>query len=167
MTPRRLLASLSDVAPIPCRARLSPSPFLISLPQCFIASSSLSSLAATLMDLPASVANKRLPGSAKPFSCNTYKKHEGTPYKPNAFLFPPGLGTFRCAFCIPNGVTGCVSDLSPVFSNSCALFRAQQRLNSFLFKRFRTLCQKPPGVGGVLPILELDRGKITAGFCLL
>jgi hypothetical protein len=29
------------------------------------------------------------------------------------------------------------------------------------------LLRKHRGCGGVLPILELDRGKITAGFCLL
>src|SRR6266851_6577030 len=34
--------------------------------------------------------------------------------------------------------------LSPFFSNSCALFCTHQKLNSFVFKRFRTLCQKPP-----------------------
>jgi hypothetical protein len=34
----------------------------------------LSSLSATLMNLPASVANKRLNRKSKPFRCNTYKK---------------------------------------------------------------------------------------------
>ena len=41
--------------------------------------------------------------------------------------------------------------LSPLFSYSAhyfALFCTQAKLNSFLFKRFRTLCQKTPG-GGV------------------
>jgi len=38
---------------------------------------STSPLAATLMDLPASVANKRLTARAKPFRCNTYKKPGG------------------------------------------------------------------------------------------
>src|SRR6266567_921030 len=37
----------------------------------------LSPLAATLMDLSASVANKRLTGQAKLFRCNTYKKQGG------------------------------------------------------------------------------------------
>jgi hypothetical protein len=37
----------------------------------------LSPLAATLMDLPASVANKGLIGLAKSFRCNTYRKHRG------------------------------------------------------------------------------------------
>ena len=35
---------------------------------------SVSPLPATLMGLPASIANKRLTGRAKPFGCNTYKK---------------------------------------------------------------------------------------------
>ncbi len=39
------------------------------------------------------------------------------------------------------------SNLSPFFSNSCGLFCAQQKLNSFVFKQFRTLCTKHPGVG--------------------
>jgi hypothetical protein len=39
-------------------------------------------------------------------------------------------------------------DLSSVLSIPCALFCATQILNPFLFNRFRTLCQKPPGVGG-------------------
>src|SRR6266852_757134 len=44
--------------------------------------------------------------------------------------------------------------LSPFFSNTCALFCtslhffcAYQKLNSFLFKRFRTLCKKHLGRG--------------------
>jgi hypothetical protein len=37
----------------------------------------LSPLAATLIDLPASVANKRLTVLAKLFRCNTYEKHGG------------------------------------------------------------------------------------------
>jgi hypothetical protein len=36
----------------------------------------------------------------------------------------------------------------PLFSCSYALFCIQQKLNSFLFMRFRTLCQKHPGGGG-------------------
>jgi hypothetical protein len=40
-----------------------------------------------------------------------------------------------------------VSELSPFFSDSCALFCTLQKINSFVFKRFRTLSQKPPGVG--------------------
>jgi hypothetical protein len=39
-----------------------------------------------------------------------------------------------------------VSELSRFFSNSCALFCTLQKINSFVFKRFCTLSQKPPGV---------------------
>jgi hypothetical protein len=38
---------------------------------------------------------------------------------------------------------------SPFFSNSCALFCTHEKLKSFTFKGFRTLCEKPPGVGEV------------------
>jgi hypothetical protein len=37
---------------------------------------------------------------------------------------------------------------SPFFSYFCALFCTCSSLNSFVFKRFRTLCQKSPWVGG-------------------
>jgi len=37
---------------------------------------------------------------------------------------------------------------NPFFSISCALFCTHQNLNPFVFNYFRTLCQKPPGVGG-------------------
>jgi hypothetical protein len=37
--------------------------------------------------------------------------------------------------------------LSPFLSDSYALFCTCQNLNSFAFKRLRTLCQKPPGWG--------------------
>ena len=47
----------------------------------------------------------------------------------------PGQDVSRC------------SELSPFLSSSCALFCTRQKLNSFVFKCFRTLCQKPPGVG--------------------
>jgi hypothetical protein len=40
------------------------------------------------------------------------------------------------------------SDVSPFFSNPCALFCTRAKLNSFLFKHFRTLSPKTPGVGG-------------------
>src|SRR6267378_1494800 len=39
------------------------------------------------------------------------------------------------------------TDLSLFLSHSCALFCTHQNLNSFVFMRFRTLCQKPPRVG--------------------
>ena len=36
---------------------------------------------------------------------------------------------------------------SPFHSYRCALFCTHTKLNPFLFNRFRTLCQKPPGWG--------------------
>ncbi len=51
-----------------------------------------------------------------------------------------------------------VSSLSSFFSHSCALFCTHQNLNPFVFKRFRTLCQKPLGVGGGYTF-----GKISGG----
>jgi len=79
----------------------------------------------------------------------------------------------NCKFCISfvltfirnaRGVGGCASsrlgcsdlrrsnvqrflDLSPFFSNSCALFCTYENVNSFIFRRFRTLSQKHPGWG--------------------
>ncbi len=46
--------------------------------------------------------------------------------------------------------------LSTFFSHSCALFCTHKKLNSFVFKRFRTLCQKPPGVGVPPPFLRTE-----------
>jgi hypothetical protein len=54
-----------------------------------------------------------------------------------------------------------VSDLSPFFSTMRALFCTGTKFNSFLFKRFRTLCQKPPGVGVPLRF----RGTIEGCLC--
>ena len=42
-----------------------------------------------------------------------------------------------------------------MFSNSSALFCTRQTLNPFVFKQFRTLLQKTPGVGGALRFLPL------------
>jgi hypothetical protein len=63
--------------------------------------------------------------------------------------------------------------LSPFISYSSALFCTRQKLNSFVFMQFRTLCGKHPG-GGYPPWLiedqddsrrlqdELDRGLVTS-----
>ena len=74
---------------------------------------------------------------AKPFSCNTYKKHGGA-----------GSSLVFSGF---QRVSTRVFDLSPFLSHSCALFGTAQKLNPFVFRRFRTLCAKTPGVG-VSPI---------------
>jgi len=45
-------------------------------------------------------------------------------------------------------------DSSPFFSYYYGLFCIMQNRISFIFKSFRTLCQKPPGVGGGLPFFS-------------
>src|SRR5712691_4641713 len=50
--------------------------------------------------------------------------------------------------------------LSPFFSNSCGLFCTQQKLNSFVFMEFQTLCTKHRGVGALL----LLRARTSALF---
>jgi hypothetical protein len=57
------------------RLTKDPSPQLLYI--LYLLLIALSPLAATLMDIPASVANKGLNCLAKPFRCNTYKKHGG------------------------------------------------------------------------------------------
>ncbi len=56
---------------------------------------------------------------------------------------PLGVCTFRLRT-FPR-----VSELFPFFSYSYALFCTHQNHNSFVFKRFRTLCAKHPGGRGV------------------
>ena len=51
--------------------------------------------------------------------------------------------------------------LSSFFSHACALFRTQQKLNPFIFKLFRTLCQKPPGVGRVILLTSHPSSPVT------
>jgi hypothetical protein len=75
--------------------------------------------------------------SRKSFTCRSYENTGGVG------VFFPFWDTPTCRrFDVQT------FSLSPAFSNSCALFCAQQKLNSFLFKRFCTLSQKPPGGGG-------------------
>src|SRR5712692_7624222 len=50
--------------------------------------------------------------------------------------------------------------LTSVFSHSCALFCTHQKLNSFVFMRLRTLCQKLPGVGYPSPREFFTRGPL-------
>jgi len=72
----------------------------------------------------------------KSFRCNTYTK--------------PGEGIFFPI--LENLGRSCRRELgfhsSSFFSHSCALFCTGEKLNSFIFKRFRTLQPKTPGVGG-------------------
>ena len=51
-----------------------------------------------------------------------------------------------------------VSDPSPLLSYHCKLFCTCGKHTFFVFKQFRTLCQKPPGVG-VLPTFKRSTFK--------
>ena len=54
--------------------------------------------------------------------------------------------------------------LSPFFSNFCGLFCTQQKVNSFVFMEFRTLCTKHPGWRALLPrVLELPLSSAVHG----
>jgi hypothetical protein len=85
---------------------------------------------------------KKTYGFVKPFRCNTYKEHGGV-----GVLFPfwknlSGLATSNSCF---------IQVLSfHIVAHSFAFFCICKKLNSFLFKRFRTLYVKTPG-GGVPP----------------
>src|SRR6266568_8358737 len=65
-------------------------------------------------------------------NCRVYSNnsHSGTPYTP--FV----------------NQTSNLRGLTSAFSYPCGLFCTRQKLNSLVFKRFRTLCAKHPGVGG-------------------
>jgi len=93
--------------------------------------------------------------SSKSFACHSYENCRGV-YQ----LFPiwnPALQETALHFCRPNypslfDLSRCPcaiipNSLSPFFSYTCALFCTHQKINSFIFKRLRTLCEKPPGVG--------------------
>jgi hypothetical protein len=54
-----------------------------------------------------------------------------------------------------------VCELSSFLSYSCTLFCTHQNHNSFVFKRFRTLCTKHPGGGGRYSGVETEIGKLN------
>jgi hypothetical protein len=74
----------------------------------------------------------------KPFRCNTYTNAGG------------GDPRFRNS---PLGTHHSPLQSSPFLSHSCALFCHHEKLNSFVFSSFRTLCPKTPGVGVCLTSL--------------
>ena len=85
MTPRRLLASFSDVTRIPSRGRRAPSPFLTSLPPYFLSSKSFR---CNTYRSPRKCCKQKTYGTTKFFRCNTYKNSRG--YLPQAkYLSPP------------------------------------------------------------------------------
>src|SRR5260370_24905733 len=92
-------------------------------------------LAATLMDLPASVANKRLTVWAKPFRCNTYKKQGVPPSSQLSFsIFP-----FSCSLRLPRPGRG----VQPRGTRHSQLvirhYQLPTGLKFFLFTPLRTL----------------------------
>jgi hypothetical protein len=102
-----------------------------------------SPLAATLMRLPASVANKRLANLAKPFTCNTYKKQGGTSFKPKNFSRSAQRSLQFLS--VPPRLCGC-----PVFSLPYAL-PSSVSCNPFVCHSY----ENTRGCGGILPISEL------------
>ncbi len=84
-----------------------------------------------LRTLPSSVASKSFPCHSYE-NCRVYtnNSHSGTP--PSPLITPHHIQVLSFQ----------------TVPHSFALFCTPRKLNSFLFKRFRTLCQKTPGVGG-------------------
>jgi len=82
-----------------------------------------------------------------PKSVKQVSSHQSLPH---SFLKLPGV----CANNSQNGtLLSTLATITQVLSfqilaHSFALFRTHAKSNSFLFKRFRTLCQKTPGGGG-------------------
>jgi len=110
--------------------------------------------------------------SSKSFACHSYENCRGV-YQQFPFWNPP-LATRHSPLSFPPVIPGIFRpdlvgecnrgelatrnssfatissplDSSSFFSHPCALFCINEKLNSFVFKQFRTLCKKPPGVGG-------------------
>ena len=98
----------------------------------------LTPLAATLMGPGVSVANKRLTLWLNPLAATLTKNRGGC----------PPLEVSSCPHYWP-------LHSSSFFSYSCALFCTRENLNSFIFKRFRTLFRKSAGVGVSLDAFSL------------
>ena len=62
----------------------------------------------------------------------------------------------------PGAILHSPLQLRPLFSCSCALFCTRTKLNSFVFKRFHTLCKKHPG-WGVLLTSRIPPSPIRSG----
>src|SRR6266446_5745290 len=113
------------------------------------------------MDLPASVANKRLAARLNPLDA-TLTKSRGyilqakylslSSFSPVHPACPDLVGECnRGELATRNSSFATIRsplNSSSFFSHPCALFCTNEKLNSFVFKQFRTLCKKPPGVGG-------------------
>jgi hypothetical protein len=109
----------------------------------------ISPLAATLMDLPASVANKRLTAELSPLAA-TLTKNRGVGGAP---LFARSDNDAHPEFANGGGAEGFFSGLTLLY---CCAPRAFH--NSFTTKRFRTLSQNCRGVAQQFPFWELFAG---------
>ncbi len=121
--------------------RASPG-FLTSLPLCVISPTHRPFLFMRLRTLSFSVA-------CKPCVCHSYENNRGV-----AQLFPfwnAALATHLFPMY-----------LSSFFSNYSALFCTHEKHNSFIFKRFHTLCEKHPGVAP----LRLRELCVLCGLCV-
>jgi len=128
----------------------------------------VSRLPATLMDLPASVANKRLIAGLNPLDA-TLTKNRGYILQANylslSSLSPAHSECNRGELATRNSSFATIRsplDSSSFFSHPCALFCTNEKLNSFVFKQFRTLYKKPPGVGGPVIIFRFRALRISA-----
>jgi len=168
--PSVLSAFLRSGCPCP-RAPLSPClPILLSLrPISFLRQpilhnfGSVSPLAATLMDPLANVANKTC-AMAKSFRCNTYRKHRG--WGRGAFL--PSSNFSHVSYHETQVLS--LHALAHSFAHFCNL----AEFNSFLLKRFPTLCTKHGEVGGTRqpkpnnfggPALSVTIGRLFVARC--
>ena len=100
--------------------RLTPVPCPLSLNSFICHISENLSLLPSIATLPQTCVSKRT-------VCHT----PSSPWTLRLFDVQTDLWTFQRPF-----------ELSPVLSGYCALFCTQQKLNSLVFKRFRTLCTK-------------------------
>ena len=76
---------------------------------------------------------------------------------------PRGVWSTFCSapFLFPFRHSQLVFSAIPFFSNSSALFCTRAKPNSFVFKQFRTICEKHPGWGVAVPRISLRPYPIT------
>src|SRR2546422_9863493 len=81
-----------------------------------------------------------------PKSVKQVSSHQSLPH---SFLKLPGCANNSQNATLLSTLATITQVLSfQILAHSFALFRTHAKSNSFLFKRFRTLCQKTPGGGG-------------------
>jgi hypothetical protein len=115
----RVAYPLRRLTPVPCP--LSLNSFICHISENLSLIPSIATLPKTCVSKPTVCHTSELPGDSAPLRRSDVQTD---------------LWTFQRAF-----------ELSPVLSGYCALFCTQQKLNSLVFKRFRTLCTKTGGWG--------------------